>query len=173
VYALDRRIRYDEIKDVEKQGMERAYRPRYQFSPRCMMAPSCSKYLAHVGKCLHECGIHIGTGSRIPEIDSTTGLPMHNSIVLQQRLSQGGSYAMTSNLNFPTSGGGMRDSAAGRKKESGWDAWKARKSEMDDLDTPEKRQRLAMRRKEAQDTDIEYVAPFMPSLMDITETRLV
>ena len=69
IYVLDRRIRYDEIKDVEKQGMERQYRPRYQFSPRCLMSSSCNKFLSHLGKCLQDSPLLTGTGSRIPDIN--------------------------------------------------------------------------------------------------------
>jgi hypothetical protein len=31
IYALDRRIRYDEIPLLEKQGSDRQYKPRYRF----------------------------------------------------------------------------------------------------------------------------------------------
>ena len=178
VHNLDRRIRYDEIKDVEKQGLDRSYRPRYQFAPRCMMDSSCTKSLTHVGKCSHDAPINVGTSSRIPELDSAIGVPTHNSsISLQQRLSQGGSYAMTSSMNYPISATSSSGGAGGsgvvasgfavKKKESGWDAWKARKAEMmgdRDVDI----QRLAAKRKEAQDTDIEYQAPMLPIMSEIT-----
>ena len=69
IYVLDRRIRYEEIKEVEKQGMDRQYRPRYQFSPRCLMSSSCNKFLSHAGKCLQDSPLLTGTGSRIPDIN--------------------------------------------------------------------------------------------------------
>ena len=69
IYVLDRRIRYEEIKEVEKQGMDRQYRPRYQFSPRCLMSSSCNKFLSHAGKCLQDSPLLAGTGSRIPDIN--------------------------------------------------------------------------------------------------------
>ena len=68
IYVLDRRIRYGEIKEIEKQGMERQYRPRYQFAPRCMMSSACTKYLSHTGKCLNESTSSLVNDSKIPEI---------------------------------------------------------------------------------------------------------
>ena len=86
VYVLDRRIRYDEIKELEKQGMDRQYKPRYHFSPRCLMSSSCTKFLSHAGKCSNDSPLFAGTGSRIPEITETLShFSTMNNLYLQQR----------------------------------------------------------------------------------------
>ena len=86
VYVLDRRIRYDEIKDLEKQGMDRQYKPRYHFAPRCLMSSSCTKFLSHTGKCSNDSPLLSGTGSRIPDInDNLSNYANINAAYLQQR----------------------------------------------------------------------------------------
>ena len=88
VYVLDRRIRYDEIKDLEKQGMDRQYKPRYHFAPRCLMSSSCTKFLSHTGKCSNDSPLLSGTGSRIPDInDNLSNYANINAAYLQQRAS--------------------------------------------------------------------------------------
>jgi hypothetical protein len=88
VYVLDRRIRYDEIKELEKQGMDRQYKPRYHFAPRCLMSSSCTKFLSHTGKCTNDSPLLSGTGSRIPDInDNLSNYANINAAYLQQRAS--------------------------------------------------------------------------------------
>ena len=97
IYVLDRRIRYDEIKEVEKQGMDRQYRPRYQFSPRCLISSSCSKFLSHAGKCAHDTPLTTHTtGSRIPDIHDALTTPNYSNINSQyaQRASVGQPYTI-------------------------------------------------------------------------------
>lgn len=86
IFVLDRRIRYDEIKDIEKQGMDRQYKPRYHFAPRCLMSSTCTKFLNHHGKCSNDSPLLAAAGSRIPDInDSLSNYANINAAYLQQR----------------------------------------------------------------------------------------
>ena len=50
LYSLDRAVRYEDIAlNVTMHSVD--YRPRIRYTPRCVMAPECSRCWGHSGKC--------------------------------------------------------------------------------------------------------------------------
>ena len=180
IYALDRKIRYDEIKDVEKQGTEgRTYRPRTQFAPRCILSSSCSKFCFHPAKCLHDNLLsHNASGSRVQDIVDGYQGNAYASAYSASSSSQGGFGQRVGGGYAGTVGTHGQTGAPAKKKESGWSTWKAKRREEqmaeDDMDTPEKRRlQLQRQRVAAADIDIENILPYIPHAMELHECRLV
>jgi len=73
VFILDRSIRYEELRGIDKHlyGQEKALRPRIHYSPKCYQMSSCVRTLGHEGRCVPstECI------SRLVELKETTPPP--------------------------------------------------------------------------------------------------
>lgn len=96
VFILDRCIRYEEMRSIDKHlyGQEKTLRPRIHFTPKCYVIPNCVRTLCHDGRCVPSSEIP----SRLPQLAESTPPPW----VLGTNLPGGGGMIIsntTNNLN--------------------------------------------------------------------------
>lgn len=66
IFALDRVLRYEDI-PVDIKGDAVDYKPRVNFSPRCIISILCVKPMCHAGKCVLSTDPESASFSRISE----------------------------------------------------------------------------------------------------------
>jgi hypothetical protein len=87
LYTLDRALRYEDLQ-LNLTMHTVGYRPRTQYTPRCVIAPECSRPLAHSGKCEMNCSLH---DSRFQEIvpNAATNYPSYDQSSSSAYIPQG------------------------------------------------------------------------------------
>jgi hypothetical protein len=185
VYALDRALRYEEMKGMDACliGAERTIRPRIHFCPRCALHPNCVRFFHHDGSCLYLENVDERRGTRIPEINDDVALiPPVQFANMQQHVQnmqqQQAQLAMKPN-QLPTmpSYGNKPDQtsanvaaiAAMRAKQNITSAPSTSASESIAYQYAAANQRKLL----GQEKDIESVHPYFPTATEISSTHWV
>jgi hypothetical protein len=154
LFALDRAIAYDEIKNVENNAVQCPFRLRSQFYPRCILMSSCNRFIGHTGKCSN---MMDGSGSRIPEFQDIVNLTRMgvNQFQYQAPIANRPGYAMSV---------AQAQAQANQRKLAYMQQMAALKPKDEDLALEEVLKKLLQVRKEL---DIETIQPYFP-VKDIT-----
>ena len=167
IFALDRAIAWDEVKGVENNQSQCAFRLRAHFYPRCMQSASCNKFLCHQGKCS---AMHDVNGSRIPDFFSSGGNAAQSST------STGSfqfNYQPNPNgrpINTAMSSAAALALANQQRRNNYMQQQMALKPKDEDLPLEEVLKKMLLVRKEL---DIENVQPYLPSVKEITDAEWV